>query len=98
MQESDAYVVATCMLNERNPNRYYFRPTKKGITLFLYTFDDLLNKHAPKIYAHMKGHNISSHHFADEWFLRLFVPIFPFATVLRIFDAFMNEGSKILYR
>jgi len=98
MEESNAYVVANLMLNERNPNRYYFMATKKGITLFLYTFDDLLNKHAQKIYAHMKALSISSHHFADEWFLRLFVSTFPFQTVLRIFDAFINEGSKVLYR
>jgi len=98
MEESNVYAVASLMLSERNPNRYYFKPTKKGITLFLYTFDDLLNKHAQKIYAHMKALSISSHHFADEWFLRLFVSTFPFQTVLRIFDAFINEGSKVLYR
>jgi len=41
---------------------------------------------------------ITSADFAEEWFLRLFVSSFPYQTTLRIFDSFLNEGSKILYR
>jgi len=46
----------------------------------------------------MKMLNINSHYFADDWFMRLFVTVFPYQTVLRIFDAFLSEGAKIFYR
>eukprot|EP01114_Cavostelium_apophysatum_P022674 TRINITY_DN8284_c0_g1_i1.p1 TRINITY_DN8284_c0_g1~~TRINITY_DN8284_c0_g1_i1.p1 ORF type:complete len:818 (-),score=205.70 TRINITY_DN8284_c0_g1_i1:106-2559(-) len=98
MGESETYATTSLMIQNRDPKREFFKPGKKGITLLLHTFDDLLDKHATKIYAHMKALDLNAHHFADDWFLRLFITKFPFPTVLRIFDAFLNEGSKVLYR
>lgn len=31
----------------------------------------------------------------DAWLSDMFVNHFPFSTVLRIFDVFMNEGNKV---
>ncbi len=147
MKEGDCYTTVCCMLRQDSNNVVqYFTPTKKGITLFLHTFDDFIKKHIKKLFSRtyypfpilsfylfiylpisinntvivsmnwsiylpfvfslllsslptdMNKLNVNAHSFADSWFLRLFVGVFPFQTVLRIFDSFLSEGSKILYR
>jgi hypothetical protein len=55
MGEAECYTTVHLMLHEKDPNRQYFTPTKKGITLFLHTFDDLIKEHVPKIFAHIQS-------------------------------------------
>eukprot|EP01119_Soliformovum_irregulare_P022237 TRINITY_DN7568_c0_g1_i3.p1 TRINITY_DN7568_c0_g1~~TRINITY_DN7568_c0_g1_i3.p1 ORF type:complete len:407 (+),score=83.09 TRINITY_DN7568_c0_g1_i3:3-1223(+) len=102
LTEADTYVIMNQMLEymktTSGSNVQYFTPGRNNIQLFLHTFDSIIKKRSKTLFSHMQKLGIDCHSFADEWFLRLFVGSFPFQTVLRIFDAFLNEGSKILYR
>jgi len=51
----------------------------------------------PDLYRHIVKINLD-HNFADVWFSRIFVSVLPFQTVLRIFDYFIVDGIKILFR
>lgn len=108
LTEADTYLIINRLahLVKSQSDRKYFTPGKKGILLFLHTFNSLVKIRARPIYdrkfstySHqdMKSINVDYHKF-DEWFLRLFVGNFPHQTVLRIFDVFLNEGGKVLYR
>lgn len=62
------------------------------------TFEELLKKFLPKIYAKLCSLGINPELYATSWFLTFYVDKMPFETFLRIFDVFLLEERKILYR
>lgn len=98
LSEAEAYTVAHLMVEQSRSSRWFVSLSNRAHTLFLLTFQTLLEKHLPKLAAHMKLLGIAPRVFADTWMKRLFVSSLPYQTVLRIFDAYLNEGSKMLYR
>eukprot|EP01118_Nematostelium_gracile_P003977 TRINITY_DN14726_c0_g1_i1.p1 TRINITY_DN14726_c0_g1~~TRINITY_DN14726_c0_g1_i1.p1 ORF type:complete len:513 (-),score=95.56 TRINITY_DN14726_c0_g1_i1:42-1580(-) len=95
MSESDTYELIHLI---KNAGTKYFSTNRKDIFRFFKAFDDIVREREVKVANHMKTLNTNTHNFADDWFCRLFVGIFPYQTVLRIFDAFITEGAKIGYR
>ncbi|EDV28477.1 Growth hormone-regulated TBC protein 1-A [Trichoplax sp. H2] len=61
-------------------------------------FDKLLSKKLPDLHAHLKSHGVDVPLFATKWFICLFADVLPSETVLRLWDAFFYEGSKIIFR
>jgi len=57
---------------------------------------DLVAEKLPLVAAHFATLNFDLTLFAFSWFLTLFVDNIPVETYLRIWDAFMYEGSKVL--
>eukprot|EP01133_Synstelium_polycarpum_P012371 gene12371-14513_t len=100
MSEVDTYIYLNLLIKSSNDAFYRFLNTSnRECTRFVLTFDSLLEKHIPKLYKHMVSLGItSSKSFCEEWFSRLFVSILPFQTVLHVFDVFVSEGYKSLYR
>lgn len=58
----------------------------------------LLKKSSPAIHKHMKSQGIEPILFMTEWFLCLFTRTLPWPTVMRVWDMFMCEGVKVLFR
>jgi hypothetical protein len=58
----------------------------------------LMKKHIPKIYERFKKYGLCPSMYATQWFISLFSVNFKFETLVRIFDVFLLEGDKILYR
>lgn len=58
----------------------------------------LMKKHLPKIYEHYKKEQVFPSMYACQWFISIFSVNFKFDTLVRIFDVFLLEGEKILYR
>ena len=52
----------------------------------------------PKIYEILKRDNIFPSLYASEWFICLFSKDLNINVVVRIFDVFLLEGYKIIYR
>eukprot|EP01090_Pellita_catalonica_P021180 TRINITY_DN7858_c0_g1_i2.p1 TRINITY_DN7858_c0_g1~~TRINITY_DN7858_c0_g1_i2.p1 ORF type:complete len:675 (+),score=120.67 TRINITY_DN7858_c0_g1_i2:213-2237(+) len=97
--EEDAFLTCSVMLAHSRMNpRWYFSLSNKQVHLFLFTFRSLLDKHCSKLSAHMDKLGVTVAHFASTWFRRLFVGSLPYASVLRVIDSFISEGSKVLYR
>lgn len=57
---------------------------------------DLITEKLPALGAHMEAHHIEISLFA--WFLTVFVDNIPTAVYLHIWDVFLYEGSKVLFR
>lgn len=46
----------------------------------------------------MDSLGVKSTDFAQTWYSRLYVGTLPYLVVLRLFDTFISEGDKILFR
>eukprot|EP00658_Telonema_sp_P-2_P021920 TRINITY_DN18746_c0_g2_i2.p1 TRINITY_DN18746_c0_g2~~TRINITY_DN18746_c0_g2_i2.p1 ORF type:complete len:128 (-),score=33.61 TRINITY_DN18746_c0_g2_i2:194-577(-) len=60
--------------------------------------DSLSLKEIPKLQAHFDRLGVDPSFFAAQWFLTLFVYHFQFRALLRVWDIFMCEGWKIVFR
>jgi hypothetical protein len=101
MSESDAYGVLACMLGRSQDARKYIIISKHEHLKFCAAFLQVLAKIIPRLHKHISSLHITekeSYNFLSTWFSRLFVASFPYQAVLHVFDAYMNEGVKILYR
>eukprot|EP00659_Diplonema_papillatum_P014014 gene14014-21428_t len=58
----------------------------------------LIEKFAPRLAEHFEQQGVSVSFFASQWFMTLFVYIFPFKLLLRVWDIFLVEGWKIIFR
>jgi hypothetical protein len=61
-------------------------------------FKLLLKLKYPKLYTLMENHDVPLTLITCEWFMTLFVNALPIESVLRVWDAFFYEGTKVLFR
>ena len=64
----------------------------------LYVADRLTHQYLPKLARHFDRENIHVTMYATQWLLTLYTSSFEFDLVLRVWDAFLGEGWKIIYR
>ncbi|KAM9307359.1 TBC1 domain family member 10A-like [Pholidichthys leucotaenia] len=58
----------------------------------------LLRRVSPVAHRHLKKHKIEPSLYMTEWFMCAFSRTLPWASVLRVWDMFLCEGVKILFR
>uniref|UniRef100_H3CUM9 TBC1 domain family member 10A n=1 Tax=Tetraodon nigroviridis TaxID=99883 RepID=H3CUM9_TETNG len=58
----------------------------------------LLPKVSPVAHRHLKKHHLEPIMYMTEWFMCAFSRTLPWASVLRVWDMFLCEGVKILFR
>ena len=63
-----------------------------------YVFLKLQKKFIPKIYNILKNDEIYPSAYASEWFICLFSRSLDFRVLVRVFDTFLLEGFKVIYR
>ena len=64
----------------------------------LFQLEGMIGHVSPKLSAHLKAENADATMYATQWFITLFSYSLPFDVVLRIWDVFMLEGLKIVFR
>lgn len=99
MCERDSFFCIYAMVQESQKDHRYitFSPTDCNVNHL--TFKDVLKKVVPRLYQHMKKKlNLDIKQLSESWFNHLFLHDLPFRTVLRVFDTFLNEGYRVLYR
>ena len=57
-----------------------------------------MKKHIPKVYQTLYRNEIMPTLYASEWFITLFTRQLDFSVLVRIFDCFLLEGFKVIYR
>lgn len=78
--------------------RELFRPNFPMLQLCFFQLKKLMNLHCPKVISHLESLGLDVSIFAAQWFMTLFVYHFPFRGVLRLWDIFLCEGWKIVFR
>jgi hypothetical protein len=64
----------------------------------LFVAEKLFNKFLPRLSSHFHKENVHITMFATQWLLTLYSSSFPFELVTRVWDIFLLEGWKIVYR
>ncbi|KAJ1414012.1 Rab-GTPase-TBC domain, partial [Sesbania bispinosa] len=65
---------------------------------YLFQFERLVREHLPKLGEHFSLEMINPSMYASQWFITVFSYSFPFHLALRIWDVFLYEGVKIVYK
>jgi hypothetical protein len=95
MPEEDAFWCLVTIVEYIMPRDYY-SANLLGAHVDQHVFRDLLAEKSPRIHAHLEQFGIEISLFS--WFLTCFVDNIPVDVYLRIWDVFLYEGSKVLFR
>lgn len=76
----------------------YYSPGMEAIQLDGDILHGLLKKVAPSVHRHLMKQEIEPILYMTEWFLCAFARTLPWPTVMRVWDMFMCEGVKVLFR
>ena len=78
--------------------RDLFGEDMSGTHEVLYIAEKLLGKFLPDLSKHMEAQGVHVSMFAVTWLVTLYVREFPFDLVARVWDCFLVEGWKVVYR
>lgn len=78
--------------------RDYFLPKMPGLQKAFYIHMSLMKKYLPKLFNHFLEVNFEPSMYGSGWFMTIFANSIPFECALRIWDIFLVEGKKIVFR
>ncbi|KAM4555974.1 TBC1 domain family member 2A isoform 2-T3 [Odontesthes bonariensis] len=95
--EEDAFWCLVAVVEAIMPQDYY---TKNLVASQAdqRVLKDFLGEKLPRLAAHFEGHNIDVSLITFNWFLVVFVESLPSDILLRLWDAFLYEGTKVIFR
>ena len=96
MDEEAAFWVLVSLM-QKYQMRGMFKHGMEQIYGYFYKATYLLKYFEPKIWRKLNQENVSPIIYATQWFMTMYSN-FPIETVLRIWDCFLLEGPKILFR
>ena len=76
----------------------FYLPDFPELKKTFYVMLCLMKKHLPKVYDMLKKNDVMPSMYALEWFITLFTRELDFKILVRIFDTFLLEGFKVIYR
>jgi hypothetical protein len=96
MPAEDAFWCLVQICHRYLPN--YYSKGLRGIQVDAKVLDSLVAKTLPDVSKHLQAHKVESLLFCVEWFMSVFSRTLPWSCVLRIWDIFLFEGVKVLFR
>ncbi|XP_068191478.1 TBC1 domain family member 10A-like [Antennarius striatus] len=96
MPAEDAFWVLIQICEKYLPG--YYSSGLEAIQLDGEILNALLRKVSPVAHRHLKKHKLDPILYMTEWFMCAFSRTLPWASVLRVWDTFLCEGVKILFR
>ncbi|KAG5490768.1 hypothetical protein JKF63_00890 [Porcisia hertigi] len=98
-EESAFWAFVALMNNAKYNMRVVFSPGFPQLQCCFHVFEELMHKKMPKLYTHLHDrHHIHPSFYAVHWFMTVFTYYFNFGLVSRIWDMFLCEGWKPVYR
>lgn len=97
MDMEDAFCCMVGLLKTYNMRDMYL-PKMPGLQKAFYVHLSLMKKYLPKLNTHLLNSKYEPSMYLSQWFMTIFALNYPFDLVVRIWDIFMIEGKKILYR
>lgn len=76
----------------------YYSPGLEAVQIDGEVLFGLIKKVLPATHKHMKKHRIEPILYMTEWFMCIFARTLPWTSVLRVWDMFLCEGVKIMFR
>lgn len=97
MNEEDAFWCLVYIVEQLMPPQYYSKQLV-GAQVDQGVFKELVCEKLPNLSIHLETHGVDPTMLSLNWFLCVFVDSLPVNTYLHIWDAFLFEGSKVLFR
>ena len=97
MDEENAFWMLNCVFKKYGLEDVYVKDFP-GLRKRLYIMVKLINKFMPKVYEQLIKYSITPTMYASQWFFTCFSNCLPFNIVVRIFDCYLLEGEKIIFR
>jgi len=97
MEEESVFWILNSLIDKYKMEGFYL-PHFPGLEESFYILLALMKKHIPKVYDLFKRFNLHPSMYASQWFITIFAVNLKFDILVRIFDVFLLEGEKILYR
>ena len=95
-EENSFWMLLSLFKNYKLEDIYY--KEFPGLRKRLFILMKLIEKFMPKIYEKLIEYNIYPTMYASQWFFTCFANCLPFNVVVRIFDCYLLEGEKIIFR
>uniref|UniRef100_U5EQ40 Putative ypt/rab gtpase activating protein n=1 Tax=Corethrella appendiculata TaxID=1370023 RepID=U5EQ40_9DIPT len=76
----------------------YFTPGLEMLQRDAAMLNGLLKKTSPAVYRHLQKHQVDPLLYMTDWFLCAMTRTLPWETLLRVWDCFLCEGIKIIFK
>ncbi|KAK3855616.1 hypothetical protein Pcinc_037994 [Petrolisthes cinctipes] len=97
LNEEDAFWCLVYIVEYLMPPDYYSK-NLLGSQVDQRVLKDLVCEKLPRLHAHLDQHGLDISLFTFNWFLCVYIDVIPPITYLTIWDSFLYEGSKVLFR
>ena len=97
MEEESAFWILNSMIDKYKMEGFYLIGFP-GLEKAFYIMMSIIKKHLKKIYDLLLKYQMVPSMFASQWFITVFSVNLRYEILVRIFDVFLLEGQKILYR
>jgi len=100
-QEEQVFWLLASMIGERCTRHRYagmFMPGMPLAAQSLHCGSQLLKKHLPRLHSHFESEGLQPAMYLTKWLVPCFSVSFGFEFALRVFDVFLLEGWKVVYR
>ena len=97
MDEESSFFMLDSLMKKYGLEGFY-KPNFPDLKKTFYILLNLMKKFLPKIYELFKKEGMMPSMYASEWFICVFSRNLEFNTLVRIFDVFLLEGYKVIYR
>uniref|UniRef100_A0A7E4ZZW5 PH domain-containing protein n=1 Tax=Panagrellus redivivus TaxID=6233 RepID=A0A7E4ZZW5_PANRE len=97
LREDDAFWFLVSVVEYLQPPGYYTN-TLHGAITDQKVMMDLVQEWVPKVHHHLKALDVDLSLFTLPWFLTIFVDVLSHDLYLPIFDAYLLEGNKVIFR
>jgi predicted 2-oxoglutarate/Fe(II)-dependent dioxygenase YbiX len=99
LSEEESFWLLVIVMNEEPYKlRELFGEDMAGTHEVLYIAEKLLQQFLPKLSQHFETESIHISMFVTQWLLTVYTSTFPFELVSRVWDSFLVEGWKVVYR
>ncbi|XP_069778866.1 TBC1 domain family member 2A isoform X8 [Narcine bancroftii] len=96
-EEEDAFWCLVAVVDCIMPEDYYSK-TLTGSQVDQRVFKEILSEKMPKLVSHFEQYNVDLSYITFNWFLVVFVDSLLSDILLRVWDAFLYEGTKVIFR
>jgi hypothetical protein len=97
-EEESFWLLRQLMQGEKYQLAGLYMPGFPLLHEWFFIFSELMKEITPKCHLHLSHLEISPFFYATEWFMTLFSYKLPFDILLRVWDIFLYEGPKMLFR
>ncbi|KAM8750836.1 TBC1 domain family member 2B [Acanthopagrus schlegelii] len=97
LDQEDAFWSLIAIVEVFMPRDYYTK-TLLGSQVDQRVFRDLMSEKLPRLHAHFEQHKVDFSLITFNWFLVVFVDSVVSDILFKIWDAFLYEGPKIIFR